>query len=101
MLPRQCSIGDESHIDGFGVIDRPKDVDEFHIVGSTEILLAQRVIDSGAPGRLAYLFGKAAHGSALVVAPRAPIDDPADARIALHGFPLGTGRADADVVGAV
>src|SRR6266545_993333 len=98
MLPRQRRIGDESYIDRFGVIDLPKDVDEFRIIGGPEILLAQRVIDSGAPGRLAHLFGKAAHGSALVVAPRPTIDDTADARIALHGFPLGTGRADADVV---
>ena len=42
MLPRQCGIGGESHIDGFRVIDRPKDIDEFRIIGGTEIFLSQR-----------------------------------------------------------
>src|SRR5919106_5260160 len=101
MLPRQGSIGDESYIDCFGVIDLPKDVDEFRIIGGTEILLSQRLINSGAPCRVAHLFGMTPQRNTLVVAPRATIDDPTDAGIALHRFPLGAGRADTDVVGAI
>jgi hypothetical protein len=101
MLPRQCSLGDESYIDRFGIIDLPKNVDEFCIIGGIEILPSRRVIDPGTLGDLAYLFGKAAHGDTLVVTPRPSIDGSANARVALHGFPFGAGRADTNVVGAV
>src|ERR687888_95586 len=71
------------------VIYTAEDLDEFRLLERTEILPPQGLIHTSAQGGIAYLFNVPAQRDAFVAAAWAAVDDPADARVALHGAPLG------------
>src|SRR5947209_8156918 len=78
-----------------------EDLNEPRSIRGTEIFSPQRLIDAGTHRRLTDLFATPTHRDAFVVVPDSTINDPSDASVALHGFPLGAGRASANVVRAV